>query len=250
MRISDWSSDVCSSDLPPALAAMIPGASGTAIGSIPGNDTQGAVYRGGIPQIGLWAWWYHDMATTERLVLPPNTTQEQRIRIRNSFRLTPQNWFYTAEPFNINLTNEKNDIRKHMMQLPSKDILRSLGGALTPFDDFITWTPGDPRWDKVPLAGKGFSSSTPALHINSWHDIGVGETTRLFRYLQDSKAPNQYLIIGSGPHGAFLRRRGLANLSFGDLQLGDARYNGQDDGFVKLFHAWFDHYLQIGRAHV
>src|SRR3546814_7073532 len=46
----------------------------------------------------------------------------------------------------------------------------------------------------------------------------VGETTRLFRYLQDSKAPNQYLIIGSGPHGAFLRRRGLANLSFGDLQ--------------------------------
>src|SRR3546814_19993750 len=50
-------------------------------------------------------------------------------------------------------------IRKHMMQLPSKDILRSLGGALTPFDDFITWTPGDPRWDKVPLAGKGFSRS-------------------------------------------------------------------------------------------
>src|SRR3546814_12353150 len=68
---------------PPALAAMIPGASGTAIGSIPGNDTQGAVYRGGIPQIGLWAWWYHDMATTERLVLPPTTTQEQRIPLRN-----------------------------------------------------------------------------------------------------------------------------------------------------------------------
>src|SRR3546814_15671248 len=75
----------------------------------------------------------------------------------------------------------------------------------------------------------------------------VGETTRLFRYLQDSKAPNQYLIIGSGPHGAFLRRRGLANLSFGDLQLGDARYNGQDDGFVKLFQAWFDHYLRGGK---
>src|SRR3546814_11204471 len=64
------------------------------------------------------------MATTERLVLPPNTTQEQRIRIRNSFRLTPQNWFYTAEPFTINLTNEKNDLRKHMMPLPSNDILR------------------------------------------------------------------------------------------------------------------------------
>src|SRR3546814_16951197 len=102
----------------------------------------------------------------------------------------------------------------------SKDILRSLGGALTPFDDFLTWTPGDPRWDKVPLAGKGFSSSTPALHINSWHDIGVGETTRLFRYLQDSKAPNQYLIIGSGPHGAFLRRRGLANLRSEERRVG------------------------------
>src|SRR3546814_1498581 len=72
-------------------------------------------------------------------------------------------------------------IRKHMMQLPSKDILRSLGGALTPFDDFITWTPGDPRWDKVPLAGKGFSSSTPALHINSRSEEHTSELQSLMR---------------------------------------------------------------------
>src|SRR3546814_17426613 len=97
---------------------MIPGASGTAIGSIPGNDTQGAVYRGGIPQIGLWAWWYHDMATTERLVMPPNPTQEQRLRIRNSFRLPPQNWISTAETTNSQHTNKKQEIRKHIKTLP------------------------------------------------------------------------------------------------------------------------------------
>jgi uncharacterized protein len=229
----------------PAHAAMLPLASGTAIGSIPGNDTQGAVYHGGIPLIGLWAWWYHDMATTERLVLPPNSTQEQRIRLRNSFSGEPQTWFYNLGPGNVDLTHPKNDPDKLLMQLPSKDVLRRLGGALTPFDEFITWTPGDPRWNDVPLAKAGFSSHTPALHVDTWHDIGVGEMTRLFKYVQDQRTPDQFLIIGSGPHCAFLDgEEGLADLKFGDLEVGDARYRNQDNGFGKLFLDWFDHFLK------
>jgi predicted acyl esterase len=46
----------------PAHAAMVPNASGTAIGDIPGNATRGAFYRGGVPWIGMWAWWYHHLA--------------------------------------------------------------------------------------------------------------------------------------------------------------------------------------------
>jgi uncharacterized protein len=229
----------------PAHAAMLPLASGTAIGSIPGNDTQGAVYHGGIPLIGLWAWWYNDMATTERLLLPPNSTQEQRIRLRESFSLMPQTWFYTIEPGKLDLTNPKNDANSLLMQLPSKDVLRRIGGALTPFDDFITWTPGDPRWNEVPLAKAGFSTHTPALHIDTWHDVGAGEMTRLFKYVQDQNTPDQFLIMGAGPHCTFLEgEAGLADLKFGDLEVGDARYRGRDNGFGKLFLDWFDHFLK------
>jgi uncharacterized protein len=227
---------------PPALAAMIPGASGSAIGSIPGNYTQGSVYRGGIPQIGVWAWWYHDMVTSERLLLPPKTTQEQRIRLRNSFSLMPLTWFYKIAPHDVDLTNPINDAADLLKQLPSKDVLRRLNGALTPFDDFITWTPSDPRWTQVPLATAGFSSVTPTLHINTWHDLGAVEMTRMFGYIQD-KAPDQYLIMGSGPHCAF-RTTGLANLKFGDLDVGDARYAKDEDGYRNLLAAWFDHYLR------
>lgn len=229
----------------PAHAAMIPGASGTAIGSIPGNDTQGAVYRGGIPLIGLWAWWYHDMATTERLLLPPNTTQEQRVRLRDSFTLLPTTWFYTIEPNKMDLTNPKNKAEKMFMELPSQTVLRRIGGAMTPFDDFVTWGPADPRWNKVPLAKAGFSSRTPGLHLNSWHDIGAGEMIRMFKYLQDQNTPNQYLVIGSGPHCTFFRDGAqLAKFEFGDLNVGDTRYGNQDDGYQQLFMNWFDHYLR------
>ena len=228
----------------PGHAAMIPMASGTAIGSIPGNDTQGAVYRGGIPQVGLWAWWYHDMATTERLVLPPNTTQEQRIRLRNSFSLMPKTWFYTIEPGKMDITNPKNDASKLLMQLPSKDILQRLGGAHTPFDDFVTWTPGDPRWKDVNLATDGFKSRTPALFVNSWHDVGVGEMTRMFKYTQDKKIPDQYLIVGAGPHCAPLQsNENLRDLSFGDLHVGDSRYLGRDDGYANLYLDWFENFV-------
>ncbi len=242
---------------PPGLAAMLPLASGTAIGSIPGNDTQGAVYRGGVPLVGLWAWWYHDMATRERPLLPANTTQAERIRLRNSFSLMPRTWFYTINDDKIDLTNSKNDAEKLLMQLPSKDILRRLGGAMTPFDDFVTWTPGDPRWNEVPLARSPFSSHTPTLLVDTWHDIGVGEMARLFKHLEDQNTPDQFLIIGAGPHcsmlegeeGKFERTNKvtgnpLAHLKFGDLDVGDARYRQEDDGYANLFLAWFDHFLR------
>lgn len=229
----------------PAHAAMIPGASGTAIGSIPGNDTQGAIYRGGVPLIGLWAWWYHDMATRERLLLPPNSTQEQRIRLRDSFTLLPQTWFYTIEPNKIDLTHPKNDTQAMFMELPSQSVLRRVGGALTPFDDFVTKTPGDAYWNQVPLAKAGFSSRTPGLLVNTWHDIGAGEMIRMFKYLQEQNTPNQYLVIGSGPHCSFLHPGAqLAKLKFGDFDVGDARYGNRDDGYETLLTNWFGHFLK------
>ena len=228
----------------PGHAAMLPLASGTAIGDVPGNDTRGAIYRGGVPMIGLWAWWYHDMATSERLLLPPNTTQEQRIRLRNSFSLQPMTHFYPLVDGTINSSKQKNPIRPALEALPSQDVIRNLGGALTPFDKYLTWGPADPRWDEVEQIGAGDKPRVPALHHNTWHDVGVGEMIRLFQYLQDMGTPNQYLIIGSGPHCAALAEETMADLSFGDLEVGDARYGGLDRGYAKLFLNWYDYWLK------
>lgn len=245
----------------PAHAAMIPMASGTAIGDIPGNDTRGAIYRGGIPLLGLWAWWYQDAVPTERFLLPPDSTQEQRVRLRKTYSLRPKP---QVRP------GGRADGDK-LMHLPSGKALRELGGSLTPFDQFIGWEgPADPRWEEVELLRGRDRPRVPCVHINTWHDIGIGETVRLFKHLQDLEVPNQYLIVAPGPHCSLSRELiahlpaaelrkwaesgGVSEVSklpdfdasalrYGDLEAGDVRYRGVDLGYAQLFLRWFEKWL-------
>ncbi len=237
----------------PGHAAMIPMASGMAVGNVPGNDTRGAFYRGGVPVLNVWPHWYAYFGSTERFVLPPDSTQEQRVRLRNSFQITPK------------VPSSTTSLR----HLPSKDILRSIGAPMSPWDNYITWTPADRRWDKVHLGPA--HPRVPALHVDTWHDgLGVGETTRLFKYLQDSGIANQYLIIGAGSHcsiwmdekRAQLNSKSLklaspslkvsdlnaltdfSDLRLGDLEVGDVRYAASEHGYAKLFINWYDYWLK------
>jgi uncharacterized protein len=248
---------------PPGLAAMIAAGSGTAVGNVTGNDTQGAFYRGGIPVFGLWAWWYGVLAPSERFVLPPNSTREQRVRLREGYTLNPRGLFSYSDAATLSY-------------LPSGNLLRHIGAPLGPWDRYITWTPDDPRWDAVERIKAGARPSAPALHVSTWYDIGVGETTRLYKYLQDQGTPNQYLIVGAGPHCSVTAEERLSNLSvsdvkslindgvdfktapeltlsdlhFGDIQVGDARYGTVDHGYADLFLRWFDHWLKGDPNHV
>jgi putative CocE/NonD family hydrolase len=241
---------------PPGLAAVIPGASGTAVGNIPGNNTRGKFYRGGVPAVFVpWAGFYAYMAASgERLLLPPDSTQEQRIRLRDNYSLDPK------------LSVDWADLS---MQLPSGNLLRRAGVPRGPWDNYITRMPGDARWNEVEHIGAGATPHAPALHLNTWHDVAVGETTRLFKYLQDMGTPDQYLIIGAGPHclpmlekymdfdGSDIKAAEasraahlphtpdfkMSDLRFGDFEVGDARYDGIDQGYAKLFLRWFGHWL-------
>jgi uncharacterized protein len=257
----------------PGHAAMIPAASGTALGNLPDNETRGAFYRGGVPFTGYWAWWWGDLVPSERLLLPPNSTQEQRIRLRNGYLLTPKAFNPSHVPETLMLDPSK------YMHLPNKDVLREMGGPLTAFDNYVTWTPGDARWNEVEHIGAGAKPHVPALHVVTWHDPAVGENTRLFKYLQDLGTPNQYLIVGAGPHCSMFADRfsdmkisdlksisdqmpdlkifdfashalDLSNLKFGDLEIGDARYGGDDHGYTKLFLKWFGHWVNGEQNHV
>jgi uncharacterized protein len=220
---------------PPGFAAMIPGST-WAVGNVPGNETQGAFYRGGVPRAAFWAWWYSWSGPSERLLLPPHSTQEQRIRLRNSYSLQ---WLFAKDFFAHSGTIDSSGF----MHLPSKDIVRQFGGALTPFDNYITWTPADRRWNEVSLINAGIKPRVPALHVSTWHDGAAVEVIRLFKYLQDLGTPNQYLIMGPGPHCAYFSEDKFADFKFGDLDIGDARYAGEDHGYKKLFLNWFEYWL-------
>ncbi|GAB3596924.1 CocE/NonD family hydrolase [Microbacterium tumbae] len=242
----------------PAHAAMVPGASGTAVGSVPGNDTQGAFYRGGIPMLANWAHWYGTLAPTDKPLLPPDATQDERQRLRNYATFAGRRTWRPITPENL----------RH---LPSSDVLRHAGAPASPFDAYMTRTPADPAWGEVELVGEADQPRVPAIHINSWHDIAIGETTRLFSHLQALGTPDQYLIIGGGPHCAIWQElpyeltkksakamfTGLTtseidampapdmrDFAFGDVELGDVRYRGVDHGFPKLYLAWFDRFVR------
>jgi uncharacterized protein len=228
---------------PPAHAAMITVAAGAAIGDIPGSETQGQIYRGGIPRIGVWAWWYRDMAPSERLLLPRATTQEQRIRLRESFTLQAMPYFYNQKDYLIDTSSPRVDLSKAHDVLPSMLIVRKAGGALTPYDKYLTWGPGDDRWNAVNQVRAGYSTQVPSLSVNSWHDVGVNETARMFAYLDKKGAKQNYLIIASGPHCGLLSDQMLGKMEFGDLKLGDVRPN-YAGGFSKMFVDWFDHFTK------
>jgi len=253
---------------PPGLAAIVPGASGAAIGNIPGNTTRGAFYRGGVPLLRTWANWYQSVPT-ERPVLPASLSQEERIRLRNTYASLIPKQTLAFNP--IAELMGKNPDLSPFMKLPSKDVLRQGEGSLTPFDNYITWTPADTRWNEVETLGENTKIPVPSLYVTTWHDmITAGEMTRLFKYLQDLETRNQYLIVGAGPHCAFEARStelgadltiktlkssenpsllaswllDLKDLEFGDLHVGDARYGGADHGYAKLFSRWFEYWLQ------
>ena len=242
----------------PGHVAMVPGASGTAVGDVPGNSTRGAFYRGGIPMLSNWANWYGRLAPTEKPTIPPETTQEERQRLRKYVALSARKGWAPDTP-------------EQLRHLPSKDVLRAAGGPHSPFDAYMTRTPADPAWDAVELIGDGDAPRVPALHINTWHDLAIGETTRLFSYLQSIGTPDQYLIIGGGPHCAIWQELpydltkasakamfagltstqidempapDLRDFSFGDLTIGDVRYRGVDQGYPKLYLAWFEKWVR------
>ncbi|WP_432990852.1 CocE/NonD family hydrolase [Dactylosporangium sp. CA-233914] len=242
----------------PGHVAMVPGASGTAVGDVPGNDTCGAFYKGGIPMLFNWANWYGRLAPTEKPVIPAGATQEERQRIRKYFQFSARKGWAP-------------DTAEQLRHLPSKDVLSNAGAPVSPFDRYMTRTPADPAWNEVELIGEGDEPRVPALHINTWHDLAIGETTRLFSYLQSLDTPEQYLIIGGGPHCAIWQELpfeltkkiakemfagfttteidampapDMRDFVFGDLKLGDVRYRGVDHGYPKLYLAWFDKWVR------
>lgn len=209
----------------PAHKAMVAMGPGSAIGELPGLNTQGGFYKGGVPMIE-WEGWYRFNGEFNRPKLPPDISRDERIRLVD---------MYTPWPAPETKTEMRQVGKQSIKELPSKDILRRIGVPPNDFDTLITLSPLDPHWRELELIRDGDHPRVPALYIDAWHDFTGPNTLKLLEYLQDT--PNQFLIVA--PTGHCEMREATEHTMVGERNMGDGRYDY--DGLILK---WFDHWLQ------
>lgn len=125
-------------------------------------------------------------------------------------------------------------------ELPVIDILDKHGIPPTDYEDFVRHMPADPYWKTLNYVGDDDQFAVPALHVNSWYDLGVNETLKLFNLMQTNGGErgkdNQFVIIS--PVGHCRSERATQNTVVGALDFGDARLE-----YFRIYLDWFDHWL-------
>ena len=219
----------------PAHKAMVTMCSGTSVGTLPGVASQGGWYRGGVPQVGPWAWWYALFGSDRRPQMPQGISDDERIRLADLYSLFQVPSFTPGKPLGSGWKEVIDKVGDATKELPSQDILRRAGAPTSDFDRLVKLAPGDPEWLKRDLLRTGDRPRVPALVVDSWYDIGAYEQLKFFEY--QAGTPNQFLIMAPTYHcGMF---RATENTLVGKRSVGDARYD-----YYQLFLNWFDYWLK------
>jgi putative CocE/NonD family hydrolase len=121
-------------------------------------------------------------------------------------------------------------------------MLEKAGTGSVDWDEFFTRELADPYWTEIGYISDEDRFDVPALHVNSWYDLGVGETLYLFNLMQrnaesERAKANQFAIISPSPHCASESMG--RNATVGDLPVGDARLD-----YMRIYLDWFDHWLK------
>jgi predicted acyl esterase len=219
----------------PAHKAMVTMASGTSVGVLPGVASQGGWYRGAVPQVGPWAWWYALFGSDRRPQMPQGISDDERIRLADLYSLFQVPSLNLGKPLGNGWKVIINKVGDATKELPSQDILRRAGAPTTDFDRLVKLAPGDPEWQKRDLLRTGDKPRVPALVVDTWYDMGAYEQLKFFEY--QGATPNQYLIMAPTSHCAMFGA--TENTMVGKRAVGDARYD-----YYQLFLNWFDYWLK------
>jgi len=219
----------------PAHKAMVTMASGTSVGVLPGVASQGGWYRGAVPQVGPWAWWYALFGSDRRPQMPQGISDDERIRLADLYSLFQVPSLNLGKPLGHGWKVIINKVGDATKELPSQDILRRAGAPTTDFDRLVKLAPGDPEWQKRDLLRTGDKPRVPALVVDTWYDMGAYEQLKFFEY--QGATPNQYLIMAPTSHCAMFGA--TENTMVGKRAVGDARYD-----YYQLFLNWFDYWLK------
>ncbi len=207
----------------PHLKAMIPQSGG-------GRKYYG-LSKGGVFELSTSFGWFISQGTKIFFRPPPGTPREVVQKISKFFNPAP-------------LIPEI-DFRTLWNTLPVIDMVKKAGVPPTDFEDFLSHESSDPWWDQFGLITDSDHFDVPALHINSWHDLYLGDTLYFFNLFQrnaesDRCRNNQFAIISPMTHcasefGGRARERTIV----GARDMGDTRFD-----FWGAYIRWFDYWLK------
>jgi uncharacterized protein len=219
----------------PALAAMIPQGFGAGVGRVGPYYEQGNWYRGGAVQMLFIAWLYGEQNQI-RPMFPPNTSQEDLVRVSKAFDLAQQ-----LPPV---------DWAKALAYLPEMDIIKAVDGPHGIFADrmevstggaMIKRAPNDPAWYRGGLWHDNMPINVPGLWFMSWYDVSVGPNLAAYNYVRRTARPEiadaQYAVIAPTLHCSY--KRATEDTIVGERSMGDARLD-----YDALTYGWFDYFLK------
>ena len=126
--------------------------------------------------------------------------------------------------------------------LPVLEMLKKAGVPPTDWEDVVSHPPSDPWWDALGYVNESDSFDIPALHVNSWYDIGVADTLWQFNLMRENAKTalgrdNQFVVISPMLHCQ--SERATEETIVGERNVGDARLD-----YWGLYLQWFDHWLK------
>ena len=131
-----------------------------------------------------------------------------------------------------------------LRELPTIDLMRKYGppDRDTDWEEVMSTPLADEWWEGLGYLSDADRFDTPALHVNSWYDLGANETLQQWRMMQDNAVSDrggahQYVILSPTSH--CMSERATEHTVVGDVDFGDARLP-----YLSLYLAWFDHWLK------
>ena len=193
----------------PAHAAMIATGAGGAWGSPTPHLDHGGFYEGGVLQLASTFGWSLE---------------------------------HGARDPHLPLTTDV-DLAAALRTLPMQDMVSRLQPGHNVFSDYVTWPPGDKRWDSLDLVQAQDRIDVPALVINTWGDQTIAGTLALSEKFRregeagGTRTDRQHVVIAPGNHCDYIGT--IKSGKFGVLDVGNVK-RPYGDWFLR----WFDRKLR------
>ena len=217
----------------PAHAAAVPMSPGAGIGRMGPYYEQGNYYKGGVIQLPMLTWLYHEQNLV-RPMFPADLSREERIRVSKYHDLAP--------------SYPEVDWRKAFRHLPLRDSIVAAGGPNGIFNEMAGRGPDHPDWYKGGLYHDNEDFHVPALWVNAWYDLSTAPNIELFNHVRHNASEerireSQYLIVAPtehchmyrlrDPHIVGARNMGRVHFDFDDIvyDFFDLHLKGASDRF-------------------
>ena len=207
----------------PNHVAMIPHAAGDAYWK------RAWLRYGGALELAPAFGWFRDSGSKVSLQPPPGAPDNFYARMGKYFNPAP--------------VMPQVDYEKIWATLPTVDLQKIAGSLPSDWEDLVSRpNPHDPWYDQFGFVRESDSFTTPALHINSWYDYGVGRTLKMFNIMRGNskgspQGDNQFVIVSPTTHCG--SDRTPQPTVVGTRNLGDTSLD-----YWGLYVRWFDYWLK------